>query len=126
MTETRSQNFIAIHRSSVKFRGGICQEVSECQEALMRFEIEGKEHLDKIAKNVSEENITNSQPTSLARVRATLITKIIASKMKTTMSERGKSCLTMPCRSQMMLRPEVKLSRREERYPLKPARVDLR
>ena len=33
MTETRSQNFAAIHRSSVKFRGGICRFKTFC----MRF-----------------------------------------------------------------------------------------
>jgi hypothetical protein len=32
----------------------------------MNFEIQGKTHLDKVAKQVSEENITNSQPSASA------------------------------------------------------------
>ena len=36
MTETRSQNFTAIHRSSVKFRGGICRFKTFCMRILAR------------------------------------------------------------------------------------------
>ena len=36
MTETRSQNFTATHRSSVKFRGGICRFKTFCMRILAR------------------------------------------------------------------------------------------
>ena len=36
MTETRSQNFPAIHRSSVKFRGGICRFKTLCMRIFAR------------------------------------------------------------------------------------------
>ena len=36
MTETRSQNFTAIHRSSVKFRGGICRFKTFCMRIFAR------------------------------------------------------------------------------------------
>ncbi|CAB3977716.1 PREDICTED: uncharacterized protein LOC107334806 [Paramuricea clavata] len=38
--------------------------LADCQEAFMNFEIEGKKHLDEAAKQVSKENITNSQPSA--------------------------------------------------------------
>ncbi|CAB4043536.1 Hypothetical predicted protein, partial [Paramuricea clavata] len=56
--------------------------LAECQEAFMNFEIEGKKHLDEAAKQVSEENITNSQPSASA---SDAHNEIIAIKMKTTM-----------------------------------------
>jgi predicted nuclease with TOPRIM domain len=40
--------------------------LADCQEAFMNFEIEGKTHLDNVAKQVSEGNITNSQPSASA------------------------------------------------------------
>jgi uncharacterized protein (DUF342 family) len=40
--------------------------LADCQEAFMNFEIHGKKHLDEAAKQVSEENITNSQPSASA------------------------------------------------------------
>jgi hypothetical protein len=40
--------------------------LADCQEAFMNFEIQGKKHLDEAAKQVSEENITNSQPSASA------------------------------------------------------------
>ena len=36
MTETRSQNFTAIHRSSLKFRGGICRFKTFCMRIFAR------------------------------------------------------------------------------------------
>ena len=36
MTETRSQNFPAIRRSSVKFRGGICRFKTFCMRIFAR------------------------------------------------------------------------------------------
>ena len=36
MTETRSQNFPAIHRSSVKYRGGICRFKTLCMRIFAR------------------------------------------------------------------------------------------
>ena len=36
MTETRSQNFTAIHRSSVKFRSGICRFKTFCMRIFAR------------------------------------------------------------------------------------------
>ena len=36
MTETRAQNFTAIHRSSVKFRGGSCRFKTFCMRIFAR------------------------------------------------------------------------------------------
>ena len=38
--------------------------LADCQEAFMRFETEGKRHLDQAAKQASEESVTNSQPSA--------------------------------------------------------------